>query len=131
MCTETTVRRVIVGSLLKNLLIYLVIVVFAVLAIKLFANQPPDIKPWTYNTFITSLAGDKIKTVSLKVEDGGYQADGTTADEKFTTHIPNNNPALLKLLDDKATAGITQVTYPSPQPRPGGPGCSPPCCRFC
>ena len=44
------------GRLLKNLLIYLVIVVFAVLAIKLFMPPPSTSTAWDYNMFITNLS---------------------------------------------------------------------------
>lgn len=108
------------GRLLKNLLIYLAIVVFAVLALKMFqSSQPADTSQWNYNEFYTNLDGGKIKTVSLRVEDGSYHVEGTTTDDqKFTTNVPINNPDLLKLLNDKAKTGVTTVSYPPNQGTP-------------
>jgi len=108
-----------VGRLLKNLMIYLVIVVFAVLAIKLFASSPSDTKTLTYNQFITGLADGTIKTISLKSEDSDYHVDGTTADgQKFTANVPSNNPDLNKLIDDNAKSGKTNVSYATNQNTP-------------
>ena len=107
------------GRLLKNLLIYLVIVVFAVLAIKLFVPATTSTTTWNYNQFITALAAGNIKSISLKSEDTSYHVDGTTTDnQNFNTDIPANNPDLLKLLDDNAKSGKTTVTYPPPQSTP-------------
>jgi cell division protease FtsH len=108
-----------VGRLLKNLLLYLVIVVFAVLAIKLFMPPPNNAAAWNYDQFITALSNGKIATISLKSGDGSYHVDGTTTDNQaFSTDIPSNNPDLLKLLDDSAKSGKTKVTYPPPQANP-------------
>jgi cell division protease FtsH len=100
-------------------LIYVVIVVFAVLAIKLFMPPPNTETAWSYNTFITSLSEGKIATISLKSGDGSYHVDGTTTDKiNFSTDIPSNNPDLMKLLDDNAKSGKLTVTYPPPQTTP-------------
>jgi cell division protease FtsH len=108
-----------VGRLLKNLLIYLVIVVFAVLAIKLFATTPPDTKTWTYNMFITNLTNGTIKQVALRAEDGSYHVEGTTTDgTKFVTNVPVNNADLQKLLDENARSGKVDVSYPPNQAAP-------------
>jgi cell division protease FtsH len=108
-----------VGRLLKNLLIYLVIVVFAVLAIKLFVPTTTTSEAWTYNTFIAALSQGTIKSISLTSDDTSYHVEGTTTDGKdFTTDIPTNNPDLQKLLDDNARSGKTTVTYPRPQSTP-------------
>ncbi len=108
------------GRLLKNLLIYLFIVVFAVLAIRLFISPTqPATTTWTYNQFITNLASGKIKSVQLRSDDSSYDVEGTAADgTKFTTNVPSNNPSLFTMLDQQAKSGATQVTYPPPQSTP-------------
>ena len=81
------------GRLLKNLLIYLVIVVFAVLAIKLFVPATPSTTTWNYNQFLTALTAGNIKSISLKSEDTSYHVDGTTTNnENFNTDIPVQQP---------------------------------------
>ena len=107
------------GRLLKNLLIYVVIVVFAVLAIKLFMPPPNTEIAWNYNDFITALSAGKIATISLTSGDGSYHVDGTTTDKvNFSTDIPSNNADLNALLYDSAKSGNTKVTYPHPQTTP-------------
>jgi cell division protease FtsH len=108
-----------VGRLLKNLLIYLVIVVFAVLIIKLFIPPASTAQAWNYNQFITALSQGKIKSISLKSDDTSYHVDGTTTDNiTFSADIPANNPDLQTLLDDSAKSGKTTVTYPPPENTP-------------
>jgi cell division protease FtsH len=109
-----------VGRLLKNLLIYLVIVVFAVLAIKLFMPPPVTSTAWDYNMFIANLSNGQIKTITLKSDgNGGYHVDGvTTGNQAFSTDIPANNPDLQTLLYDSAKSGKPIITYPPPQTTP-------------
>jgi cell division protease FtsH len=96
-------------------LLYLFIVAFAVLAIRLFISNPQsDIKAWNYNTFITSLANGQIKSIQLRPDNSNsiYHADGTTTDgQKFAADLPSNDSTLLKMLNDKANAKVTDVTY--------------------
>ena len=69
------------GRLLKNLLIYVVIVVFAVLVIKMLMPPANNTLTWDYNTFLTSLSEGKIAKISLKSSGDGtsYHVDTGTA----------------------------------------------------
>jgi cell division protease FtsH len=96
-------------------LIYVVIVVFAVLVIKMLMPPANNTLTWDYNTFITSLSEGKIAKISLKSSGDGtsYHVDGTTTDGKtFSTDIPSNNSDLQELLYANAKSGKTTVNYP-------------------
>ncbi len=101
------------SRVLKNLMIYLMVILFAVFAIKLAMPPQTETKDWTYNHFYTQLNEGKIKEITLKNDgEGGFHVEGVTADkEKFTTYAPANDPNLHKLLADKMSAGKTVVKY--------------------
>ena len=108
------------GRLLKNLLIYLFIVVLAVLAIKLFNPPPNTEKALNYNQFMAALTNGTIVKMTLREDGGyGYHVEGTTSDNAgFTADAPASNPDLLKMIDDYAIANKGQVTYSPNQNTP-------------
>ncbi|NPV28708.1 MAG: ATP-dependent metallopeptidase FtsH/Yme1/Tma family protein [Firmicutes bacterium] len=105
---------------MKNLLIYLVIVLFAVMAIKLAVPPQSHPKDWSYNQFYTSLASGKIKSVKLTGNgEDGYHVEGVTREgEEFATYVPFHDSNLHQLLAEKVLAGETVVDY---QPHQGTP----------
>jgi cell division protease FtsH len=109
-----------VGRLLKNLLIYLFIVVLAVLAIKLFMPPPNTEKALNYNQFMAALTNGTIVKMTLREDGGyGYHVEGTTSDNAgFTADAPASNPDLLKMIDDYAKGNKGQVTYSPNQNTP-------------
>jgi cell division protease FtsH len=110
-----------VGRLLKNLMIYLIIVIFAVLAIKMFMPPATTASSWTYNTFISSLQAGNVKSITLKPGGDGtsYHVEGTTTGgQSFVTDTPAYNSDLQSIIDEQAKANRTQVTYATNQSTP-------------
>lgn len=93
---------------MRNLSIYLVLVLFAALALKLAMPPQEETKYWTYNHFREVLAAGKIEKVTLKADgEGGYHIEGVTEEgEKFTLYAPANDQNLHNLLAEK-----TMVNY--------------------
>lgn len=91
------------NQLLKNLSIYLILLVVAAMALKM--TIPREVKPeeWTYSHFSECLADDKIKSVTLKTVDAeNYQVDGETKKgENFTLFAPASDQGLHDQLKDK------------------------------
>jgi len=94
-------------------MIYLMVILFAVFAIKLAMPPQTETKDWTYNYFYTQLNSGKIQEVTLRNDgEGGIHVEGVTTDkQKFTTYALANDPTLHKLLADKMSAGKTVVKY--------------------
>jgi len=92
-----------VGRIMKNLSIYLVMVLFAALALKMAMPPQVEVQHWTYNQFYESLADGKISKVDLKADgDGGYQVEGVTKKgEKFTLYAPADDQNLHTMLSEK------------------------------
>lgn len=91
------------GRIMRNLSIYLVLVLFAALALKLAMPPQEETKSWTYNHFHEYLAAGEIEKVTLKADgEGGYQIEGVTKKgEKFTLYAPSTDQNLHNLLAEK------------------------------
>ena len=91
------------NQLLKNISIYLILLV--VIAMGFIMTMPQDSKPveWTYSHFIESLADGKIDKVTLKsVGDVNYEVEGETKKgEKFTLFAPASDQGLHSQLKEK------------------------------
>lgn len=105
---------------IKNLIIYLVIIMFAVFAIKMAVPPKTEIKELAYNQFYTYLAEEKVKSVTLKVDgEGGYRVDGTLRDgSRFATYAPSSDPNLHRLLTEETINGKMTVRYVPAQETP-------------
>ncbi|HHW41770.1 MAG TPA: ATP-dependent metallopeptidase FtsH/Yme1/Tma family protein [Syntrophomonadaceae bacterium] len=108
------------SRVLKNLMIYLMVILFAVFAIKLAMPPQTEAKEWTYDHFYTQLDGGKIKEITLRNDgEGGFHIEGvTTGNEKFTAYAPASDQNLHKLLAEKMSAGKTVVKYVPSQGTP-------------
>jgi len=95
--------RVKENQLLKNISIYLILLVVIAMGLKM--TMPQDTKPveWTYSHFIESLADGKIDKVTLKsVGDENYEVEGETKKgEKFTLFAPASDQGLHSQLKEK------------------------------
>lgn len=103
------------NQLLKNISIYLILLVIAAMALKM--TMPHETKPaeWTYSHFIEYLADGKIDKVALKsVGDDNYQIEGETKKgEKFTLFAPSSDQGLHNQLKEK---NVTVKYEPSEGP---------------
>lgn len=82
----------------KNLAIYLLIVLIAVTAFRWSAEPEKPEKAIDYNSFYQSLQQDKIKSVTIVLENNYYRISGTMKnDEKFKLTGPED-PSLTNLL---------------------------------
>jgi len=97
----------------KNLAIYLLIVLIAVTAFRWSAEPEKPEKAIDYSSFYQSLQQDKIKSVTIVLENSYYQISGTMKnDEKFKLTGPED-PSLINLLREH---NVTIVTDPPTQP---------------
>ncbi|HBI26476.1 MAG TPA: cell division protein FtsH, partial [Peptococcaceae bacterium] len=94
------------NSLLKNISLYLIILVVAAMALKM--NLPQEVKPaeWTYSTFIQNLDAGKVDNVILKsVGNENYEVTGETKDGvEFTLFAPASDQELHNKLQGKNVA---------------------------
>ncbi|HBG23276.1 MAG TPA: cell division protein FtsH, partial [Peptococcaceae bacterium] len=94
------------NQLLKNISLYLIILVVAAMALKM--NLPQEVKPaeWTYSTFIQNLDAGKVDNVTLKsVGNENYEVTGETKDgEEFTLFAPASDQELHNKLQEKNVA---------------------------
>ncbi len=82
----------------KNLAIYLLIVLIAVTAFRWSAEPEKPEKAIDYNSFYQSLQQDKIKSVTIVLENNYYRISGTMKnDEKFKLTGPED-PSLANML---------------------------------
>ncbi len=104
------------NQLLKNISIYLILLVIAAMALKM--TTPREVKPadWTYSQFTENLDESKIKKVTLKsVGDDNYRIEGETKKgEPFTLVAPASDQELHNQLKEKNVS----VTY---EPNEGAP----------
>lgn len=108
------------SRVLKNLMIYLMVILFAVFAIKLAMPPQTEAKEWTYDQFYTQLNAGKIKEITLKNDgEGGFRVEGVTVDDKrFTSYAPIDDQNLHRLLAEKMSTGKTVVKYLPSQATP-------------
>ncbi len=92
------------ARVLKNLAIYLVIVAFAVMTLRLTVPVQNATKDWSYNQFVAAVHEGRVKEAVLASDgEGGYRVSGVTGEwEKFVTYVPASDQELLKLLATKA-----------------------------
>ncbi len=103
------------NRLLKNLLVYLIIVACAVMALKIIVPPQETTREWSYNQFYTYLEQGNIEKVELTADgEGGYRVSGVTKDGvRFTSYAPANDANLHQLLREK-----TVVEYRPKQEAP-------------
>lgn len=91
------------NQLLKNISIYLILLVVIAMGLKM--TMPQDTKPaeWTYSRFIEYVADGKIAKVTLKsVGDESYQIEGETKQgERFILYAPASDQGLHNQLKEK------------------------------
>jgi cell division protease FtsH len=78
------------NQLLKNISLYLIILVVAAMVLRM--NMPQEAKPaeWTYSTFIQNLDAGKVDNVNLKsVGNDNYEVIGETKDGKAQFYYQN------------------------------------------
>jgi cell division protease FtsH len=91
------------NQLLKNISIYLILLVVIAMGLKM--TMPQETKPaeWTYSNFMEYVADGKIDKVTLQsVNDENYQIKGETKKgEKFTLFAPASDQGLHNILKEK------------------------------
>lgn len=91
------------NQLLKNISIYLILLVVIAMGLKM--TMPQETKPaeWTYSNFMEYVADGKIDKVTLQsVDDENYQIEGETKKgEKFTLFAPASDQGLHNILKEK------------------------------
>ncbi|MDD4674106.1 MAG: ATP-dependent metallopeptidase FtsH/Yme1/Tma family protein, partial [Syntrophaceticus schinkii] len=91
------------NQLLKNISIYLILLVVIAMGLKM--TMPQETKPaeWTYSNFMEYVADGKIDKVTLQsVNDENYQIEGETKKgEKFTLFAPASDQGLHNILKEK------------------------------
>ncbi|MGE5390231.1 MAG: ATP-dependent zinc metalloprotease FtsH [Deltaproteobacteria bacterium] len=99
---------------LKNIAIYVLIVLLALFAIKFTssANEKPD--KLSYPQFLTQVQEGKVKTVAIEVDNNVYNISGQLTDgRKFTSTAPKES-AITKDLTDKHVNYTFEPVKPAP-----------------
>jgi len=96
-----------VNRFLKNLMIYLIIVLFVVVAIRQWVpSSKTEAKDISYNQFYIDLVAGNIKNVTLSDDGAGvYHIEGETrSGVQFVTNAPTNDQKLYEQINDKMAA---------------------------
>mgnify|MGYP000894400299 CR=1 FL=1 len=108
---------------LKNIAIYVLIVLMALFAIQLTSNREAKVSELTYPQFYSKVEQGQVKTAELEVDDNIYRIKGQLNDRTAYTATAPKEGDIIKLLTDKK---VDFNVVPVP-PTPGGCPCLPPC----
>ncbi|MDH7498125.1 MAG: ATP-dependent zinc metalloprotease FtsH [Syntrophomonadaceae bacterium] len=98
---------------LKNIAIYVLIVVLALFAIRATSETEQPAQVVDYGTFYTDVAAGKIDRVMVTVEDQVYTITGTYRDgKKFTTEAPKEDAVFAHLRANNVSYGTQKAPGP-------------------
>ncbi len=86
---------------LKNIAIYVLIVLMALFAIQLTSNRDTKISELTYPQFYAKVEQGQVKSAELEADDNIYRIKGQLKDNKYYTATAPKEGDLIKLLKDK------------------------------
>jgi cell division protease FtsH len=86
---------------LKNIAIYVLIVLMALFAIQLTSNREAKISELTYPQFYSKVEQGQVKTAELEVDDNIYRIKGELNDRTTYTATAPKEGDIIKLLTDK------------------------------
>jgi len=102
------------NKVIKNLSIYLLIVLVIIVLIRFASPEDTVVKEWTYNQFIAAAEKGRIREVNLQPENNTLLITGTTKDNtEFKSRSTYPNPELEALLREQ---GIAYKVTPPPEP---------------
>jgi cell division protease FtsH len=86
---------------LKNIAIYVLIVLMALFAIQLTSNRDTKVSELTYPQFYSKVEQGQVKTAELEVDDNIYRIKGQLNDKTAYTATAPKEGDIIKLLTDK------------------------------
>ncbi len=86
---------------LKNIAIYVLIVLMALFAIQLTSNRETKVSELTYPQFYSRVEQGQVKTAELEVDDNIYRIKGQLNDKTAYTATAPKEGDIIKLLTDK------------------------------
>lgn len=86
---------------LKNIAIYVLIVLMALFAIQLTSNRETKVSELTYPQFYSKVEQGQVKTAELEVDDNIYRIKGQLSDKTTYTATAPKEGDIIKLLTDK------------------------------
>lgn len=86
---------------LKNIAIYVLIVLLALFAIQLTSNRDDKVSELTYPQFYSKVEQGQVKTAELEVDDNIYRIKGQLTDKTAFTATAPKESDIVKLLTDK------------------------------
>ncbi len=86
---------------LKNIAIYVLIVLMALFAIQLTSNREAKVSELTYPQFYSKVEQGQVKTAELEVDDNIYRIKGQLNDRTAYTATAPKEGDIIKLLTDK------------------------------
>jgi len=102
------------NKVIKNLSIYLLIVLVIIALIRFASPQETVVKEWTYNEFLASAEKGQLSEVTLQPEKDTLLITGTTkGDTEFKSRSTYPNPELESLLMQQ---GVEYEVTPPPEP---------------
>lgn len=99
---------------LKNIAIYVLIVLLALFAIKLTSNQDVEVAELTEPQFLTKVEQGQVKSAKVEVDDLVYNIQGELKDESKYTAVVSRESDVIKLLREKKVDYQTAETPPTP-----------------
>lgn len=102
------------NKVIKNLSIYLLIVLVIIVLIRLASPEDKVVKEWTYNQFISQAEKGQIRETTLQPENNTLLITGITKNNvEFKSRSTYPNPELESLLMEQ---GIEYEVTPPPEP---------------
>ena len=98
---------------LKNIAIYVLIVLLALFAVKLTSTPQPKTQEYSYSQFYTQVQQDQVKKANVEVDDLIYKISAELKNgDKVTVTAPKESD-ILKVMTDKK---VELITKPVPPP---------------
>lgn len=95
---------------LKNIAIYVLIVLLALFAIQLTSNRDDKVSELTYPQFYSKVEQGQVKTAELEVDDNIYRIKGQLTDKTaFTATAPKESDIVRLLTDKKVDFNVVPV----------------------
>lgn len=102
------------NKVIKNLSIYLLIVLVIIFLIRIASPQDTVVKEWAYNNFVSMVEKGQVRELTLQPENNTLLITGTTkANVPFKSRSTYPNPELESLLMEQ---GIKYEVTPPPEP---------------
>ncbi|HBQ86024.1 MAG TPA: cell division protein FtsH, partial [Syntrophomonas sp.] len=100
---------------LKNIAIYVLIVLIALFAIKLTSAPPEEVKELSFPQLYSKVQQGQVEKASVEIDDLVYNISGTLkSGEKFTANAPKDSQVdIIKAMQE---AGVDYDTPPVPPP---------------